>query len=138
FWLGRTLVGLESGERFSGVLLDDGSTLPGEVLVEAIGSECNTEWLAGTALQAADGVLADAALRAVDIDRNTRDDVYVVGDIARFPNLMFDRVPRRVEADRRIRAWLTEFGMTPAARAKITKVKGNETPDDPAERRLAA
>jgi hypothetical protein len=41
-------------------------------------------------------VLADAALRVL-VEGEPRDDVYVVGDIARFPNLMFDDVPRRVE-----------------------------------------
>jgi hypothetical protein len=53
--------------------------------------------LAGTPLDLSDGIRADAAMRAVSIDGTPHDDVYVVGDIARFPNLMFDDVPRRVE-----------------------------------------
>ena len=97
FRLGRSVASLRGGDRFEGVNLDDGSMVAGDVLVEAIGSECNSDWLAGTSLQLADGVLADAALRAVSVDGTSHDDVAVVGDIARFPNLMFDGVPRRVE-----------------------------------------
>ncbi len=68
-----------------------------DVVIEAIGSDCNTEWLAGSGLDLGDGVLADNALRAVTTDGIAHDDVYVVGDIARFPNPMFDDVARRVE-----------------------------------------
>jgi len=67
------------------------------VLVEAIGSQCNTEWLDATDLDLSDGVLADSALRAESTDGTARHDVFVVGDVARFPNLLFDEVPRRVE-----------------------------------------
>lgn len=76
----------------------ESSELPdADVVIEAIGSDCNSEWLAGTGLDLTDGVLADNALRAVAADGVAHDDVYVVGDIARFPNPMFDDVARRVE-----------------------------------------
>jgi len=76
----------------------ESSELPdADVVVEAIGSDCNSEWLAGTGLDLSDGVLADNALRAVTLEGTALDEVYVVGDIARFPNPMFDGVPRRVE-----------------------------------------
>ncbi|MCU1584689.1 MAG: FAD-dependent oxidoreductase [Microbacteriaceae bacterium] len=97
FRLGRSVSELLGDSRFEGVLLDNGETVEGDVLVEAIGSECNTGWLADASLDLEDGVLADTALRAVPRNGTARDDVYVVGDIARFPNLMFDEVPRRVE-----------------------------------------
>jgi 3-phenylpropionate/trans-cinnamate dioxygenase ferredoxin reductase subunit len=97
FRLGRTVTAMLGEFAFEGLQLDDGETVAGDVLVEAIGSECNTDWLDSTSLDLTDGVLADAALRAVSTDGTARDDVYVVGDIARFPNLMFDDVPRRVE-----------------------------------------
>lgn len=97
FRLGRTVTAMFGDDTFEGLGLDDGSTIAGDVLVEAIGSECNTDWLDGTDLELSDGVLADSALRAVSTDGTVRDDVYVVGDIARFPNLMFDDVARRVE-----------------------------------------
>ena len=97
FHLGRTVAAMLGDFEFEGLQLDDGGIVPGDVLVEAIGSECNTDWLDATDLDLSDGVLADAALRAVLMDGTARDDVYVVGDIARFPNLLFDRVARRVE-----------------------------------------
>jgi NADPH-dependent 2,4-dienoyl-CoA reductase/sulfur reductase-like enzyme len=97
FRLGRTIAQLDGGNRLDEVVLDDGEILPAEVLVEAIGSECNTGWLDSTDLDLSDGVLADPAMRAISVGGRVHDDVYVVGDIARFPNLMFDDVPRRVE-----------------------------------------
>jgi 3-phenylpropionate/trans-cinnamate dioxygenase ferredoxin reductase component len=97
FRMGRTVVDLEGEQRLAAVVLDDGERIEADVLVEAIGSDCNSEWLAGTPLDRTDGIRADAAMRAVSIDGDAYDDVYVVGDIARFPNLMFDDVPRRIE-----------------------------------------
>lgn len=97
FRLGHTVTGLLGATRLEGVQLVDGTVIPAEVLIEAIGSDCNSEWLAGTGLDCSDGVLADAAMRAVSVDGTVHDDVYVVGDIARFPNGMFDDVARRVE-----------------------------------------
>jgi len=97
FVTGRSVVGLSGDTRVEGVLLDDGTELPADVVVEAIGAGCNTEWLAASGLDLTDGVLTDSALRAIGLDGRVRDDVYVVGDVARFPNLLFDAVPRRVE-----------------------------------------
>jgi len=97
FRMGRTVTALLGDSRLTGVVLDDGERLDADVLVEAIGSECNSEWLEGAGLDISNGVLADSAMRAVSADGTVRDDVYVVGDIARFPHLMFDEVPRRIE-----------------------------------------
>lgn len=97
FRMGRSVTALLGHSRLTGVEFDDGEQFDADVLVEAIGSDCNSEWLAGTGLDISNGVLADSAMRAVSTDGSAHDDVYVVGDIARFPNLMFDDVPRRVE-----------------------------------------
>ena len=97
FLLGRKVVDLTGDSRLESVVLDDGTVLPADVVVEAIGAVVNGEWLTGSGLDVADGVLTDGALRAVTLDGRALDDVYVVGDIARFPNPMFDDVPRRVE-----------------------------------------
>ncbi|WP_435106558.1 NAD(P)/FAD-dependent oxidoreductase [Arhodomonas sp. AD133] len=75
-----------------GLVLDDGEVLPAEVVVEAIGSHPNVEWLAGNGLDLGDGVLCDNALRVEGLPH-----VVAVGDVARFPNPLFDDVPRRVE-----------------------------------------
>jgi NADPH-dependent 2,4-dienoyl-CoA reductase/sulfur reductase-like enzyme len=87
--------------RVGKVVLDDGTSLPADVVVEALGCVPNTEWLAAAGLEIgldlADGVRTDGWLRAMDVEGATRPDVVAVGDVARFPNALFDDVPRRVE-----------------------------------------
>lgn len=74
------------------VVLDDGDRLEAEVIVEALGSLPNTGWLEGSGADLSDGVLTDSRMVAVDVPN-----LLAVGDIARFPNPLFDAVPRRVE-----------------------------------------
>lgn len=87
------LPGATAPERVGGLLLSDGTALQADLVVESVGSVCNTEWLDGNGLDLTDGVLADNDLRVVGSDGR----VVVVGDIARFPNPLLDDVPRRVE-----------------------------------------
>lgn len=97
FHLGRTvarLSGDEGGPRQ--VTLDDGTEVAVDVVVEAVGSAPNVAWLDGNGLDLADGVLCDAGLRMLGPDGPYATAV-AVGDIARFPNPLFDDVPRRVE-----------------------------------------
>jgi NADPH-dependent 2,4-dienoyl-CoA reductase/sulfur reductase-like enzyme len=83
--------------KVAGVLLDSGEELACDVFVEAIGSDTNTEWLEGTGLNLSDGVLTDNAMRALRVDGSACDNVFAIGDVARFANPMFDDVARRVE-----------------------------------------
>ena len=83
--------------KVAGVLLDSGEELACDVLVEAIGSDTNTEWLEGTGLDLSDGVHTDNAMRAIRVDGSACEDVFAIGDVARFANPMFDDVARRVE-----------------------------------------
>ncbi len=92
FHLGRSVSTFEGANRVTGVELDDGTRLCADVVVEAIGSHCNVEWLAQNGLDLSDGVLCDNWLRVED-----KKNVVAVGDIARFPNPTADNVPRRVE-----------------------------------------
>ena len=87
------------GVPASGGLALAGAVLPADLVVEAIGSLPNTEWLAGSGLDLADGVLCDNSLSAVTSDGAalTGAPVTAVGDVARFPNPLLDDVPRRVE-----------------------------------------
>ena len=96
FELGATVAALEGTARVESVTTSTGRIIPTDVVIEAIGSDCNDDWLAGSGLDLSDGVLANNALRAVTSE-GARDDVYVVGDIARLPNPPFDDVPRRIE-----------------------------------------
>jgi NADPH-dependent 2,4-dienoyl-CoA reductase/sulfur reductase-like enzyme len=90
----KDLVGTSKVE---GVVLDDGTVLAADVLIEAIGSHENTEWLEGNDLDLTAGVLTDSALRVIGTDGSVHDNVFAIGDVARFPNPIFDDQPRRVE-----------------------------------------
>ncbi|GAA3125738.1 NAD(P)/FAD-dependent oxidoreductase [Streptosporangium carneum] len=78
--------------RVSGAELSDGTVVEADVVVEAVGSTSNTEWLDGNGLDLSDGVLCDNALRV-----EGRSCLVAVGDVARFPNPRYDGVARRVE-----------------------------------------
>lgn len=92
FHLGRSVATFNGTDQVDGVALDDGTELAADVVVEAVGSVCNTEWLVGNGLDLTDGVLTDARFRV-----NHPTPVYAVGDVVRYPNSRFDEVPRRVE-----------------------------------------
>lgn len=120
FVIGQGVIGYAGEDRVTGVVLDDGTgaaaahvpggpasaaptsavpagaVLPADLVVEAIGSIPNTEWLDGNGLDLTDGVLCDNTLSAVTSGRPGAP-VTVVGDLARFPNPLLDDVPRRVE-----------------------------------------
>lgn len=71
--------------------LSDGSTLEVDVAVIALGSIRNTEWLRGSNLAAGQlGVACDAGCRAFDINGIVTDDIFVAGDVARFPHPLYD------------------------------------------------
>jgi NADPH-dependent 2,4-dienoyl-CoA reductase/sulfur reductase-like enzyme len=92
FHLGRLPIRFEGVERVSCVVLDDGAELPADAVIEAVGCAPNTGWLHGNGLDLGDGVLCDNLLRV-----EGRPDVVACGDVARFPNPLFDELPRRVE-----------------------------------------
>jgi NADPH-dependent 2,4-dienoyl-CoA reductase/sulfur reductase-like enzyme len=97
FRMKTAVTDLVGTKRVEGVVLDSGETLACDVLVEAIGSHPNTEWLEGNDLDLSDGVLADNDLHAVKADGASWSNVFVIGDVARFANPLFDDVARRVE-----------------------------------------
>lgn len=72
--------------------LDSGEIVEADVVIEAVGSLPNCEWLDSDRLDLTDGVLCDNSLRAIGSEN-----VYAIGDLARFPNPIFDTVPRRIE-----------------------------------------
>jgi 3-phenylpropionate/trans-cinnamate dioxygenase ferredoxin reductase component len=71
--------------------LSDGSTLDTEVAVVALGAIRNTEWLQGSGLAVGRfGVGCDAGCRAIDINAIVTEDIFVAGDVARFPHPLYD------------------------------------------------
>ncbi|MEU7259802.1 FAD/NAD(P)-binding oxidoreductase [Streptomyces rimosus] len=77
--------------RFTGADLSDGSRIDADVCVIALGAVRNVEWLADSGLAAGPhGVACDAGCRAFTRYGIVTDDVFVAGDISRFPHPLFD------------------------------------------------
>jgi NADPH-dependent 2,4-dienoyl-CoA reductase/sulfur reductase-like enzyme len=71
--------------------LSDGTTLDVDVVVASLGSIRNTEWLDGAGLAAGFwGVACDAGLRVFDVNGVVTDSIFVAGDIARAPHVLYD------------------------------------------------
>ncbi|MGI5240251.1 FAD-dependent oxidoreductase [Dactylosporangium sp. CA-139066] len=71
--------------------LSDGTTVDVQVAVAALGAQRNVEWLKGSGLAAGHwGVACDAGCRAFDANGLVTDDIFVAGDVARFPHPVYD------------------------------------------------
>ena len=71
--------------------LSDGTTVDADLAVVALGAVRNTEWLHGSGLAVGIwGVACDAGCRAVDVNAVTTEDVFIAGDVARFPHPLYD------------------------------------------------
>ena len=71
--------------------LSDGSTLDVDVVLTSLGSIRNVEWLEGAGLAAGlRGVGCDAGCRAFDINGVVTSRVFVAGDVARAPHVLYD------------------------------------------------
>jgi NADPH-dependent 2,4-dienoyl-CoA reductase/sulfur reductase-like enzyme len=76
---GVSVTGILGGDRVAGLSLSDGSQVEADVTVVGIGVLPNTEWLDGSGLAIADGVVCDAFGAAAP-------GVYAAGDVARVEN----------------------------------------------------
>lgn len=88
FRLGRGVTALRGGPDVTDVVLDDGETLPADLVVIGFGVRPATGFVTGLDLHEDGGIPVDARLRAAD-------GLYAAGDIARFP--AHDGEPIRVE-----------------------------------------
>ena len=93
FHLGHTIDAFHGATSVESVSLSNGTELPASVVVEAVGSVANTEWLRGNDLDLSDGLLVDSAMQ-VSTDLAP---VVAVGDLARHPNSLFGNIARRIE-----------------------------------------
>ena len=93
FHMGRTVKEFTGSDHVTGAILDDGTEIAADVVVEAVGSVANTEWLANAGIDLSDGVLVNDAMQVADAPRP----VVAVGDLARHPNELFPGAARRVE-----------------------------------------
>jgi NADPH-dependent 2,4-dienoyl-CoA reductase/sulfur reductase-like enzyme len=75
--LGQQVAAVDRSGREHRVVLDDGSDVRGDLVVAAVGGAPNTDWLRGSGLTLADGVVCDGTGLAAP-------EVYAVGDVARW------------------------------------------------------
>ncbi|POX37285.1 FAD-dependent oxidoreductase [Streptomyces sp. Ru73] len=77
--------------RFAGADFSDGSRIAADLCVVALGAVRNVEWLADSGLAAGPhGIACDAGCRAFTQYGIVTDDVFVAGDVSRFPHPLFD------------------------------------------------
>jgi NADPH-dependent 2,4-dienoyl-CoA reductase/sulfur reductase-like enzyme len=88
---GVTVTALTGSGRLTGAELSDGSRIDADIAVVALGAIRNTEWLADSGLAAGPrGVACDAGCRAFNMYGIVTDDIFVAGDVARFPHPLFE------------------------------------------------
>ncbi|HEX6354573.1 FAD-dependent oxidoreductase [Actinophytocola sp.] len=106
-----------------GLKLTDGSTLMVSCVILAAGTKPMTHWLRGSGLPLDNGVVCEPTCHVVGAD-----DVVAAGDVAQWPNLRFDNVPRRVEH------WLNAVEMGRAAAENLLAGRENAEPFSPMPR----
>ncbi len=106
-----------------GLKLADGSTLLASCVVVAAGTVPITSWLRGSGLPLDNGVVCEPTCHVVGAE-----DVVAAGDVAQWPNLRFDNVPRRVEH------WLNAVEMGRAAAESLLAGRGAAEPFTPMPR----
>jgi NADPH-dependent 2,4-dienoyl-CoA reductase/sulfur reductase-like enzyme len=87
---GVKVSGFEGAERVERVRLADGSSIDADVVVVGVGVLPETRWLEGSGLTLDDGVVCDETCLAAP-------GIVAAGDVARWPNPLFDGERMRVE-----------------------------------------
>jgi NADPH-dependent 2,4-dienoyl-CoA reductase/sulfur reductase-like enzyme len=85
---GLSVEGFEGAGRVERVRLSDGSRVEADLVVIGVGAAPATDWLAGSGLELADGVVCDEFLRS------SAPGVWAAGDVARFANPLFGEAMR--------------------------------------------
>lgn len=87
FRLGRGVAAIEGDEAVTGVLLDDGERLEATVVLVAVGSVPNSEWLVDAGLSMDRGVVVcEATCSVLDASGEVVPDIVAAGDIAAWPH----------------------------------------------------
>lgn len=81
--LGRRIVAVSGTRKVEQVRLDDGTVLPADLLVVALGAEPQVDWLHGSGLRLDAGVVVNRAGLAAP-------NVAAAGDVARWPSPLLD------------------------------------------------
>ena len=122
----------ETHDRGVRIRLSDGEVIDADMAVVGIGTDPQLGWLHGSGLQHDElgqgGIAAAATCHALDTDGRPLDTVVVAGDAARWPNLRFDTIPRRVEH------WINAIEMGQAAATSLLTGPATATPFTPTPR----
>src|SRR5262245_23857603 len=121
--LGNSVEDWAPGHDGIGLRLTDGSRLTVSCVILAAGTKPMTHWLRGSGLPLDNGVVCEPTCHVVGAE-----DVVAAGDVAQWPNLRFDNVPRRVER------WLTAVEMGRAAAESLLAGRENAEPFCPMPR----
>jgi 3-phenylpropionate/trans-cinnamate dioxygenase ferredoxin reductase subunit len=76
-----SVVGIQASDRVHAVVLSDGSTLPADVVVVAVGAVPATAWLEGSGIKIDGGVVCDETTAVIGVEN-----VVAAGDVARWPH----------------------------------------------------
>ena len=79
------------------ITLTSGSKIESDLLIAAIGSLPNTDWLHGNDIDISNGVLCNQNLFSLRKNGMAWPNVFAVGDVARFEYALFAKEPRRIE-----------------------------------------
>ena len=93
FLLGRSVIAIAGSDRVEGVLLDDGRRIETDVVTIGVGSVPATDWLAGSGLNLANGVMCTAACRAI----GGAGRIVAAGDVANWPHEGYAGQRMRIE-----------------------------------------
>lgn len=85
FVLGASLAGFEGQGRVDAARLEDGRRLACDFAAVGVGIVLNLDFLTGTRVRTENGVVVDDRLRA------SADGLYAAGDVAAYPDPLFDR-----------------------------------------------
>lgn len=81
----------DQGRHVRSARLSDGTVIEADVVLASLGAIRNVEWLEGSGLAAGFwGVGCDAGGRAFDINGVVTDNIYVAGDVARQPHVLYE------------------------------------------------
>ena len=111
--LGVGVAAIEGGGRVERVRLDDGSTVDADVVVVGVGVAPVTDWLEGSGLTLDNGIVCDETLLAAP-------GIVAAGDVARWPNPLFDGELMRLEH------WTNAAEQGVAGARRLLVADGNE------------
>jgi 3-phenylpropionate/trans-cinnamate dioxygenase ferredoxin reductase component len=87
--LGAKVTGFAGHDHVRGVNLSSGEVIPADLVVVGIGAAPVTDWLKGSGVALADGVVCDASCSVLDVHGHVIERVVAAGDVARWPNPLF-------------------------------------------------